>query len=264
MATIQITSLVKRFGAVTAVDGLSFTVQPGTVTGFLGANGAGKTTTLRILLGLIRPDEGTALIDGVPYRDLPEPSHTVGAVLEATGFHPGRTARAHLGVQAIAAGVDPSRAEDVLDVVDLTPAAGRRVGGFSLGMKQRLGLATALLADPDVLILDEPTNGLDPEGVRWLRDFLRGFAAEGGTVLVSSHLLAEVAQTVDSVVIVQSGRLVAQGPVATLTDKGAAGLEDVFFRLTGGFTDRPVTDHPVTEKSTSGNHATDNSKESAR
>jgi ABC-2 type transport system ATP-binding protein len=259
MATIQITSLLKRFGAVTAVDGLSFTVQAGTVTGFLGANGAGKTTTLRILLGLVRPDEGTALIDGVPYRDLPEPSHTVGAVLEATGFHPGRTARAHLRVQALAASVDPSRVEDVLDVADLTPAAGRRAGGFSLGMKQRLGLATALLADPDVLILDEPTNGLDPEGVRWLRDFLRGFAAEGGTVLVSSHLLAEVAQTVDSVVIVQSGRLVAQGPIAALTDKGAAGLEDVFFRLTGGF-----TDHRVTGKSTSGNRSADNSKESAR
>jgi ABC-2 type transport system ATP-binding protein len=229
METIQISGLKKCFGAVAAVDGLSFTVRPGTVTGFLGPNGAGKTTTLRMLLGLVRPDGGSALINGVPYRDLPEPLHEVGAVLEASSFHPGRTAHAHLRIQAIAADVDPSRVEDVLSLVDLAAAAGRRIGGFSLGMRQRLGLATALLADPAILILDEPANGLDPEGVHWLRDLLRGFAAEGGTVLVSSHLLAEVAQTVDSVVIIQRGRLVTQGPIAELTADGG-GLEDVFFR----------------------------------
>jgi ABC-2 type transport system ATP-binding protein len=231
MATIQIRGLVKRFGPVTAVDSLSFDVTPGTVTGFLGPNGAGKTTTLRILLGLVAADAGAATIGGRRYRDLPEPLHQVGAVLEATGFHPGRTARAQLRIQALAAEADPSRIEDVLDLVGLAGAADRRIGGFSLGMRQRLGLATALLADPEVLILDEPANGLDPEGVRWLRGLLRGFAAEGGTVLVSSHLLAEVAQTVDSVVIVDRGRLVAAGPVAELT-AGGAGLEDTFFQLT--------------------------------
>jgi ABC-2 type transport system ATP-binding protein len=231
MATIHVHGLVKRFGPVAAVDGLSFDVQPGTVTGFLGPNGAGKTTTLRMLLGLVNPDAGTATIDGRAYRELPEPLHQVGAVLEASSFHPGRTARAHLRIQALAADADPSRAEDVLDLTGLVDAADRRIGGFSLGMRQRLGLATALLADPEVLILDEPANGLDPEGVRWLRDLLRGFAVEGGTVLVSSHQLAEVAQTVDSVVIVDHGRLVAQGPVADLT-AGGSGLEDVFFQLT--------------------------------
>jgi ABC-2 type transport system ATP-binding protein len=232
MATIQIRGLVKRFGAVTAVNGLSFDVAPGTVTGFLGPNGAGKTTTLRILLGLVSADAGTATIDGLSYPELPEPLHQAGAVLEAAGFHPGRTARAQLRIQALAADADASRIEDVLDLTGLTAAADRRIGGFSLGMRQRLGLATALLADPEVLILDEPANGLDPEGVRWLRGLLRGFAAEGGTVLVSSHLLAEVAQTVDSVVIINSGRLVAQGPVAELT-AGGAGLEETFFQLTG-------------------------------
>jgi ABC-2 type transport system ATP-binding protein len=231
MATIQIRGLVKRFGPVTAVDELSFDVTPGTVTGFLGPNGAGKTTTLRVLLGLAAPDAGTATIDGHVYRDLPEPLHQVGAVLESGGFHPGRTARAHLRIQALAAQADPSRISGVLDLVGLAGAADRRIGGFSLGMRQRLGLATALLADPEVLILDEPANGLDPEGVRWLRDLLRGFAAEGGTVLVSSHLLAEIEQTVDSVVIIGGGRLVAQGPVAELT-AGGAGLEETFFQLT--------------------------------
>jgi ABC-2 type transport system ATP-binding protein len=232
MGTIQVKGLVKRFGPVTAVDGLSFEVLPGTVTGFLGPNGAGKTTTLRMLLGLVKPDAGTALINGTAYRDLPEPLHEVGAVLEASSFHPGRTARAHLRIQALAAGVDLSRVYDVLDVTGLASAAGRRIGGFSLGMRQRLGIATALLADPEILILDEPANGLDPDGIRWLRGLLRGFAEEGGTVLVSSHLLAEIAQTVDSVVIIGSGRLLAQGPIASLTDKGAAGIEDVFFQLT--------------------------------
>jgi ABC-2 type transport system ATP-binding protein len=231
MSAIRIQGLVKRYGPVTAVDGLSFEVKPGTVTGFLGPNGAGKTTTLRTLLGLVTPDAGTATINGHPYRELPEPLHQVGAVLEASSFHPGRTARAHLRIQALAADADTSRIEDVLDLVGLTDAAVRRIGGFSLGMQQRLGLATALLADPEVLILDEPANGLDPEGVRWLRGLLRGFAEEGGTVLVSSHMLAEVAQTIDCVVIIDHGRLIAEGPVAELTAQGKD-LEEVFFQLT--------------------------------
>jgi ABC-2 type transport system ATP-binding protein len=231
MAIIQVHALVKQYGPVTAVDHLSFEVQPGTVTGFLGPNGAGKTTTLRMLLGLVRPDAGTATINGQRYGDLAEPLHQVGAVLEASSFHPGRTARAHLRIQALAAQADASRVDDVLDLVDLTAAAGRRIGGFSLGMRQRLGLATALLADPEVLILDEPANGLDPDGIRWLRALLRGFAAEGGTVLVSSHMLAELAQTIDSVVIVDHGRLLAQGPVAELT-AGGGDLETAFFQLT--------------------------------
>jgi ABC-2 type transport system ATP-binding protein len=231
MASIRVQGLIKRYGPVTAVNGLSFEVQPGTVTGFLGPNGAGKTTTLRALLGLVTPDEGTATVNGLTYRALPEPLHQVGAMLEASSCHPGRTARAHLRIQALAAEADTSRVDDVLDLVGLADAGNRRVGGFSLGMRQRLGLATALLADPEVLILDEPANGLDPEGVRWLRGLLRGFAEEGGTVLVSSHLLAEVSQTVDSVVIIDHGRLVVQGPVAELT-AGGAGLEDVYFQLT--------------------------------
>jgi ABC-2 type transport system ATP-binding protein len=232
MAIIHLQGLVKRYGPVTAVDDLSFEVQPGTLTGFLGRNGAGKTTTLRMLLGLVTPDAGTATVNGRPYRELPEPLHQVGAVLEASSFHPGRTARAHLRIQALAAQADASRIEDVLDLVGLTDAADRRVGGYSLGMRQRLGLATALLPDPEVLILDEPANGLDPDGVRWLRGLLREFTAEGGTVLVSSHMLAEVAQTIDSVVIIDRGRLVAQGPVAEFTTDGHD-LEEVFFQLTG-------------------------------
>jgi ABC-2 type transport system ATP-binding protein len=230
MPVIDVQGLSKRFGGVTAVDRLTFTVEPGTVVGFLGPNGAGKTTTLRILLGLVTPDEGTATINGLAYRDLPEPLHQVGAVLEASGYHPGRTARGHLRVQALAGRADESRIEDVLDLVGLAAAADRRVGGFSLGMRQRLGLATALLTDPDLLILDEPANGLDPQGVRWLRDLLRGLAAEGTTVLVSSHILAEVAQTADSVVILDRGRLVIQAALADLTAQGR--LEDVFLQLT--------------------------------
>jgi ABC-2 type transport system ATP-binding protein len=230
MAIIEAAGLTKRYGPVAAVDQLSFTVEAGQVVGFLGPNGAGKTTTLRMLLGLVRPDEGSALIDGQPYTSLPAPACRVGAVLEASNCHPGRTARNHLRIQALAAGIDPSRADDVLEVVGLTDAADRRAGKFSLGMRQRLGLATALLADPDVLILDEPANGLDPEGVRWLRDLIRDMATGGTAVLVSSHLLAEVAQTVDSVIIINSGRLVAQSPIGELT--AGAGLEDVFLGLT--------------------------------
>lgn len=237
MAVVEVRGLRKRFGPVTAVHELSFDVQPGSVTGFLGPNGAGKTTTLRMLLGLIRPDAGTATIGGKPYGELEDPLRQVGAVLEASSFHPGRSARNHLRIQALAGRVHPSRVEEVLDLVQLADVAGRRVGKFSLGMKQRLGLATALLADPEVLILDEPANGLDPEGVRWLRGLLREFAADGGTVLVSSHLLAEVAQTVDSVVILDHGRLVTQSSLAELTTTGQGGpggLEEVFLRLTTG------------------------------
>ena len=231
MAIIQAHGLTKKFGSVRAVDDLSFSVERGSVTGFLGPNGAGKTTTLRMLLGLVAPDAGTATINGRAYADLPEPLHQVGAVLEASSFHPGRTARNHLRIQALAAAADPARIDEVLDLVELGRAAGQRIGGFSLGMRQRLGLATALLADPEILILDEPANGLDPEGVRWLRGLLRGFAAEGGTVLVSSHMLAETAQTVDSVVIIDHGRLVRQAPLASLTAHGD--LEDAFLELTG-------------------------------
>jgi ABC-2 type transport system ATP-binding protein len=217
MAVITVQGLTKRFGDVLAVDRLDFGVEEGTVTGFLGPNGAGKTTTLRMLLGLVAPTSGSATVGGRPYRELPDPLRRVGAVLEAGGFHPGRTARDHLRVLATAAGLAQGRVDQVLDQVGLAGAAGRRVGGFSLGMRQRLGLASALLGDPEVLVLDEPANGLDPEGVRWLRGLVRGLAAEGRTVLVSSHLLAEVAQTVDQVVIIDRGRLVAQSSVDALT-----------------------------------------------
>jgi ABC-2 type transport system ATP-binding protein len=216
MATIELDGLTKRFGAIVAVDDVSFTVAQGSVVGFLGPNGAGKTTTLRMLLGLVTPTGGTATINGVPYRKLPEPRHVVGAALEASGAYPGRTARNHLRIEALAGGAPPSRVTEVLDLVGLADAADRRVGKFSLGMRQRLGLATALLCDPEILILDEPANGLDPEGVHWLRRLLRGFATEGRTVLVSSHILAEVAQTVDSVVIMDHGKLVAQSALADL------------------------------------------------
>ena len=216
-AVIEVHGLSKRFGEVIAVDELSFAVQAGTVVGFLGPNGAGKTTTLRMLLGLIRPTAGTATINGHAYHELPDPLRQVGAVLEASSFHPGRTARNHLRVQALAADVESARIDEVLELVDLTAAADRRVGGFSLGMRQRLGLATALLPDPEILILDEPANGLDPEGVRWLRDLIRALANRGRTVLVSSHILAEVAQTVDNVVILNHGRLVTHSTLAQLT-----------------------------------------------
>jgi ABC-2 type transport system ATP-binding protein len=217
MAVITIDGLTKRFGQVTAVDDLSFEVDQGTVVGFLGPNGAGKTTTLRMLLGLVTPTAGTARIDGRPYRDLADPIRHIGAVLEASSFHPGRSARNHLRVIATAAGLPLARADEVLAQVGLAQAAHRRVGGFSLGMRQRLGLATALLGDPQVLILDEPANGLDPEGVHWLRGLLRQLADQGRTVLVSSHVLAEVAQTVDQVVIIAAGRLVTQSTLAALT-----------------------------------------------
>jgi ABC-2 type transport system ATP-binding protein len=217
MAVIEIRDLTKRFGPVTAVDHLSFEVDRGTVVGFLGPNGAGKTTTLRALLGLVRPTEGGATINGKTYTELADPLRQVGAVLEASSFYPSRRARNHLRVQAMAGGIDQARVEEMLELVGLQADAGRQVGGFSLGMRQRLGIATAMLGDPEVLILDEPANGLDPEGVRWLRELVRGLAEEGRTILVSSHILAEVAQTVDSVVIIDQGRLVAQSSLDELT-----------------------------------------------
>jgi ABC-2 type transport system ATP-binding protein len=213
---IDVVGLTKRFGEVTALDDLTFSVQPGVVTGFLGPNGAGKTTTLRCLLGLVTPTEGTATIDGRPYRELERPIATVGAALEAADFHPGRSARNHLQVIALAAGVPLDRVDLLLAQVGLSEFATRRVGGFSLGMRQRLGLAQALLGDPPVLILDEPANGLDPAGIAWLRQFLRALAAEGRTVLISSHVLGEVQQTVDDVVVIARGRLVRQGSLASL------------------------------------------------
>ncbi len=232
-APAEARGLTKRFGPLTAVDRLSFTVPRGAITGFLGPNGAGKTTTLRMLLGLMTPSEGSALIDGRRYGDLPDPLHAVGAVLEASAAHPGRTARNHLRIHAMAGGAPPQRITRVLQLTGLADAADRRAGEYSLGMRQRLGLATALLCDPEILILDEPANGLDPEGVRWLRQLLRGLAAEGRTVLMSSHILAEVAQTVDHVVIVDQGHLVAQAALADLSAGRDSGLEDAFLRLTG-------------------------------
>jgi ABC-2 type transport system ATP-binding protein len=226
---VEVRGLSKSFGQVQAVSDLSFTVEPGSVTGFLGPNGAGKTTTLRMLLGLIQPDSGTATFDGAPYTALTAPLRTVGAVLE-TAFHPARSGRNHLRVYCRAAGFPLSRADEVLVQVGLAEAGDRRAGGYSLGMRQRLALATALLGDPAVLVLDEPANGLDPEGIQWLRGFLRHFAHDQGrTVLVSSHLLSEVEQTVDRVVIVGAGRLVREGSMAQLRS-GADGAGTVFVR----------------------------------
>jgi ABC-2 type transport system ATP-binding protein len=213
---VRVDHLSKRFGAVQAVDDLSFEVGPGRVTGFLGPNGAGKTTTLRMLLGLVRPTGGTATIDGHAYHSIHRPGRVVGAALEASSFHPGRSARDHLRVIAPQIGVDDRRCDEVLELVGLKDAANRRAGGFSLGMRQRLGLAATLLGDPRVLLLDEPANGLDPEGIAWLRQFLRFLAAEGRTVLVSSHVLSEVQQTVDDVIIIAKGRLVHASSLAEL------------------------------------------------
>jgi len=214
---IEVSGLTKTFGATRAVDDLSFTVEPGTVTGFLGPNGAGKTTTLRTLLGLVTQDAGVATIGGRRYRELPAPNDEVGAVLEAQGFHPARSGRNHLRVYCTVNGYPASRADEVLELVGLAAAGRRRVGGYSLGMRQRLALGTALLGDPHVLVLDEPANGLDPEGIVWMRRLLRDFAARGRTVLVSSHVLSEMQQLVDRVVIIDRGRLVRQGSLAELS-----------------------------------------------
>ncbi|HEV3496438.1 MAG TPA: ABC transporter ATP-binding protein [Actinomycetes bacterium] len=216
---IVVAGLTKTYGTLRAVEDLSFTVEPGTITGFLGPNGAGKTTTLRMLLGLITPDAGSATISGHPYRALPAPNDQVGAVLEASGFHPARSGRNHLRVYCTVNGYLPDRADRVLELLGLADAGRRPVRGYSLGMRQRLALATALLGDPRVLILDEPANGLDPEGIAWLRRLLRGLADQGRTVLVSSHVLSEVQQLVDQVVILHRGRLVRQGALTELADQ---------------------------------------------
>jgi ABC-2 type transport system ATP-binding protein len=229
MTELSVRGLTKNFGQLKAVDDLTFEVPAGRITGFLGANGAGKTTTLRIALGLIAPTAGEALIGGRRYRDLPQPRRVVGALLEATGFHPGRCGRDHLRILAQVTGVPRRRVDEVLELMDLTQVADRRVGAYSLGMRQRLGLAAALLGDPEVLVFDEPANGLDPAGMAWLRGLLRGLAADGRTILISSHVLSEVAQTVDQVVIIHEGRLRYAGALDQL---GADSLETAFLTLT--------------------------------
>jgi ABC-2 type transport system ATP-binding protein len=213
---ITVSGLTKRYGDRTVVDDVSFELQPGTVTGFLGPNGAGKTTTMRMITGLVPASAGTALVNGRPYTSLPNPGAVMGTLLDAAAVHPGRTGRTHLRLIASAIGVPARRADEVLEMVDLTKAGGRRIGGYSLGMRQRLGIAAALLADPPVLMFDEPANGLDPEGIRWMRDLLRGHAARGGTVLLSSHLLGEVEHTVDRLLVIGGGRIVADGPISDL------------------------------------------------
>jgi len=224
---IEARGLTKRYGAKTAVDDLSFTVRPGSVTGFLGPNGAGKSTTMRLLLGLDRPSAGEALVNGRRYREHRAPLREVGALLEARAVHPGRSARAHLVALARTEGVPVRRVDEVLDLVGLTAVARKRVGGFSLGMGQRLGMATALLGDPATVMLDEPVNGLDPDGVLWIRTLLRGLAAEGRAVLVSSHLMSEMALTADHLVVVGRGRLLADTTVAELVARTQNGSVDV-------------------------------------
>jgi len=213
---VEVHDLTKRFGSLTAVDHLSFSVEPGRITGFLGPNGAGKTTTLRMLLGLVRPTSGSATIGGHSYYHLKTPQRVVGAALEATNFHPGRSGRDHLRVMADTAHVDVKRVDEMLELVGIPAAARQRAGGYSMGMRQRLALAGALLGDPQVLLLDEPANGLDPEGIRWLRLLLRHLSGEGKTILISSHMLAEVEQTVDDVVIIANGKLIRQGAIGDL------------------------------------------------
>ena len=221
---IEVENLTKRFRKTVAVDELSFKIREGAITGFLGPNGAGKTTTLRVILGLVHPTAGKATVMGRLYRRLESPTQQVGAVLEASDFHPGRSGRNHLRVLAAATGIPRSRVEEVLEVVDLQGAAGRRAGGYSLGMRQRLSLAGALLGDPRILVLDEPANGLDPQGIRWLREFLRSLAAEGRTIFISSHVLAELEQIVDEVVIIHRGKFVVQASTAELVARAAGGI----------------------------------------
>jgi ABC-2 type transport system ATP-binding protein len=221
---IEVDRLTKRFRNTLAVDDLSFKVREGAITGFLGPNGAGKTTTLRIVLGLVRPTSGSAQVLGHPYRALEAPARQVGAVLEASGFHPGRSGRSHLRVVAAASGLPRSRVDEVLEIVGLSGDAGRRVGGYSLGMRQRLSLAAALLGDPQVFVLDEPANGLDPQGIRWLRELLQSLAGEGRTILISSHVLAEVEQIADEVVIIHRGKFVEHATTAELATRAAGGI----------------------------------------
>jgi len=226
---IELINLTKTYGGRTVVDDLTVTVHPGRITAFLGPNGAGKSTTMRMILGLAAPTRGSATIHGHAYRDLPVPLRHVGALLEARSSHPGRTARNHLLFLARSNGIATSRVDEVLDEVGLAAVAHRRTGGFSLGMHQRLGIAAALLGDPPVLVLDEPGNGLDAEGIRWIRDLLRGFAAQGRTVLVSSHLLSEVQRTADQVVVIGAGRLLADAALSALV--GGRPLEEVYLQL---------------------------------
>jgi len=232
---IVVSGLTKKFGNVVAVQDLSFTAEPGHVTGFLGPNGAGKSTTLRMLAGLVTPDAGVATVGGRPYAESPAPGRLAGVVLEPDGFHPGRRGRDHLRVYCTASGYPLSRADEVLELTGLAEAGRRRVRGYSLGMRQRLALATALLGDPVVLMLDEPANGLDPEGIAWLRDLLRDFAGQGRTVLFSSHTLHEVEKLAERVVIINRGRLVRAGPLRELA-AGHGSLEQAFLSLTA--TDR--------------------------
>jgi ABC-2 type transport system ATP-binding protein len=233
MSSIAVEALTKRYRTVTAVDDLTFRLAPGRVTGFLGPNGAGKSTTIRVLLGLARPTSGRATIDGHTYAELRDPLRQVGALIDPNVFHPGRSGRTALRIAARPARIPSQRVEDVLHLVGLGGAAHRRVGGYSLGMRQRLALAGALLGDPEILVLDEPASGLDPEGVAWLRGLLRRLADEGRTIFVSSHLLAELAQTADDLVIISQGRLVAAGPMAELLQRGqASSLEDLFLGAT--------------------------------
>jgi ABC-2 type transport system ATP-binding protein len=233
---IEVRDLTKRYGPVLAVDALSFDVQPGVVTGFLGPNGSGKSTTMRMLMGLDAPDRGTARIGGRQYRELGWPLREVGALLEAKAFHPGRSARAHLSALAAGNGIPASRVEEVLDLVGLESAAHRRAGKFSLGMAQRLGIAAALLGDPGVLVLDEPVNGLDPEGIRWIRTLMKSLAAEGRIVFVSSHLISEMALTADRLIVIGAGRLLADTTVVELSSRSAS-LEDAFLDLTSDSTE---------------------------
>ena len=230
---IEAENLTKRYGATLAVDALSFTARPGVVTGFLGPNGSGKSTTMRMILDLDAPDGGRVLIDGRQYRELRRPLREVGALLETKAFHPGRSARAHLAALAASNDIPRSRVDEVLDIVGLAVAARRRAGKFSLGMAQRLGIAAALLGDPGVLLLDEPVNGLDPEGIRWIRELLRSLAAQGRTVFVSSHLISEMALTADHLVVVGHGRLLADTSVAELSARSSS-LEEAFLELTAG------------------------------
>jgi len=246
---IEVERLTKRFRSATAVDDLSFSVPKGRITGFLGPNGAGKTTTLRVLLGLALPTSGRATVSGRRYRELAEPLRTVGAVLEASNYHPARSGRNHLRVLAAAAGLSPGRVDEVLAEVELSGAAKRRVGGYSLGMRQRLSVAAALLGEPELLVLDEPANGLDPEGIRWLRNFLRSFAGRGGTVFVSSHVLGEMSQLADEVVIIHRGKLVAHQSVAELTLQAAGATrvrspraDELLARLRAGGIDAEPTE----------------------
>jgi ABC-2 type transport system ATP-binding protein len=233
---IEVHQLTKRYGPTLAVNSLSFAVRPGTVTGFLGPNGSGKSTTMRLMLGLDAADGGEALINGHRYRELRWPLREAGALLEARAFHPGRSARAHLAALAASSGIPASRVEQVLGLVGLESVARRRTGGFSLGMAQRLGLAVALLGDPPVLLLDEPLNGLDPEGIRWMRGLLRSLAEQGRTVLVSSHLISEIALMADRLLVIGQGRLLADATVAELSAQ-APSLEEAFLQLTGASTE---------------------------